>query len=71
MRKYYRNLNEVFCKRSWMMILSKGKDLPRKDHEGPEGEYRYRSTLSLTLALDEGGLSAPRPGRFTPGKETR
>jgi hypothetical protein len=27
--------------------------------------------VSLTLTLDEGGLSTPRPGRFTPGKETR
>jgi hypothetical protein len=27
--------------------------------------------LSLTLALDEGGWSTPRPGRFTPGKETQ
>jgi hypothetical protein len=24
-------------------------------HEGPEGELRYSSTLSLTLALEEGG----------------
>jgi hypothetical protein len=31
----------------------------------------YSSTLSLTLALDEGGWSTPRTGRFTPGKETR
>jgi hypothetical protein len=31
----------------------------------------YSSTLSLTLALDEGGWSTPRPGCFTPGKETR
>jgi hypothetical protein len=38
-------------------------------HEGPEGEQRYSSTLSLTLALDEGGWST-RPSRFTPGKET-
>jgi len=30
----------------------------------------YISTLSLTLALDVGGWSTPRPGRFTPGKET-
>jgi hypothetical protein len=27
--------------------------------------------LSLTLALDGCGCSTPRPGRFTPGKETR
>ena len=32
---------------------------------------RCSSTLSLTSALHEGGWSAPRPGRFTPGKETR
>jgi hypothetical protein len=49
----------------------KGKVLPRTGHEGPEGEYRYSSTLSLTSALDVGGWSTPRPGRFTPGKETR
>jgi hypothetical protein len=30
----------------------KGKGRPGRDHEGPEGEYRYSSTLSLTLALD-------------------
>ena len=35
------------------------------------GEYRYNSTLSLTTALDGGGCLTPRPGRFTPGKETR
>jgi len=35
-----------------------------------EGQ-RYSSTLSLTSALDEGGWLTARPGRFTPGKETR
>ena len=29
----------------------------------------YSSTLSLTSALDGGGWSTPRPGRFTPGKD--
>ena len=33
------------------------------------GEYRYRSTVSLTSVLDGGGWSTPRPGRFTPGKD--
>ena len=28
----------------------------------------YSSSLSLTLPLDGGGCSAPRPGRLTPGK---
>jgi hypothetical protein len=45
-----------------------GKALPRTGHEGPEGEYRYSSTLSLTSALDGSGWSTPRPGRFTPRK---
>ena len=31
----------------------------------------YSSTLSLTPVLDGGGWSTPRPGRFTPEKETR
>ena len=33
----------------------KGKVHPIAGHEGPEGEYRYSSTLSLTSALDEMG----------------
>ena len=37
-------------------------------HEVPQGVERYRCTLSLTLALDGGVWSAPRSGRFTPGK---
>ena len=36
--------------------IKKGKDHPRTGHEGPEGEYKYSSTLSLTSALDGGGL---------------
>ena len=47
---------------------SKSKVNPRTNHEGPEGKYRYSSTLSLTSSLD-GGWSAPHPGRFTPGKD--
>ena len=48
---------------------SKSKVLPRTGHEGPEGEQMYSSTLPSTSALDEGGWSVPRPGRFTPGKD--
>ena len=29
----------------------------------------YSSTLPSTCALDWGGWSTPRPGRFTPGKD--
>ena len=38
-------------------------------HEGPKGKQRCSSALSLTSALDGGGLSTPRPGRFTHGKD--
>ena len=48
----------------------KGKIPPLTGHEDPEGKQRYSSILSLPSALDAGGWSMPRPGRFTPGKET-
>ena len=38
-------------------------------NEGPEVEWRYSLTLSLTSALYIGGLSTLRPGRFIPGKD--
>ena len=34
--------------------------------QAKKGERSYSSTLSLTSALDGGGWSTPRPGRFTP-----
>ena len=47
----------------------KSKVHPRTGHEGPEGEDRYSSTLSLTSALDGCGWSTSGPGRFAPGKD--
>jgi hypothetical protein len=47
-------------------VTGRGKVHPRRGHEGPEGEYRYSSTLSLTSALDGGQWLTSRPGRFTP-----
>ena len=47
----------------------KGKVQPRTGHEGPEGEWKYSSTLALTSALDGGGWLKPRPGRFIPGND--
>ena len=41
----------------------------RTDHEDPEGEQMYSSTLPSTSVLDVSECSAPRPGRFTPGKD--
>jgi hypothetical protein len=52
------------------IVQNKGKVRPIPCHEGPEGEYKYSCTLSLTSALDGDGWSTPRSGRFTPGKET-
>jgi hypothetical protein len=51
-------------------IEGKGKGHPRTGHEVPKGEQRYNSSLSLNSALDRGGWPTPRPGRFTPGKDT-
>jgi hypothetical protein len=48
-----------------------GKVHLRTGHEGPEREYRYSFTLSLTTALDGVGWSTPRPGRFLPPGKTR
>ena len=37
-----------------------GKIHPRSGHKGPDGEKRYRSTSSLTSAVDEvGGQRQP------------
>ena len=50
--------------------MMESKVLPRTAHEGPEGEQMYSSTLPSTSVLDGGGWSTPRPGRFTPGKDS-
>jgi hypothetical protein len=49
---------------------NKSKVHPITCHKGTEGKQRYSSTLSLTLALDEGWWLMPHPGHFTPGKES-
>ena len=43
----------------------------RTGREGPEREWRYSSTVSLTSSLNAIGWSTPRPGRSTPRKEVR
>ena len=52
-----------------VQVKGKGTVHPITGHEGPEGELRYSSTLSLTLVLDGGGWSTPHPGHFNPGKD--
>ena len=46
----------------------KGKVHPKTGHEGLGRELRYSCTLSLTLVLDGGGWSKPRPAALHPGK---
>ena len=41
---------------------------PWTDHEGPEGEYRYSSTLYLTSALDGVGGERHAPADLPPGE---
>jgi hypothetical protein len=54
------------------LVKSKAKEThPTTGHEGPKGEYRYSSILSLTSGLDESVWLMPRAGRFTAGKYTR
>ena len=45
----------LFSNRDIYIYIYKGKVHPITCHEGPEGEQRYSSTLSLTSALDGGG----------------
>ena len=52
-----------------LKVKGKGKVHPIIGHEWPEVEYRYSSTLFLTLALDAGGWSTSRAGRFTSEKD--
>ena len=49
-------------------INGKGKVQHRTGHEGPEGEQRYTSTLSLTSALDGVGGQRHAPAALLPGK---
>jgi len=47
---------------------SKSKVHPITDHEGPEVEYRYRSTLSSTSALEGLGGQRHVPATLRPGE---
>ena len=49
----------------------KGKVRPRTGHEGPDGEHKHISALSLTSAVGVGGRSTTGWGRFAPAKVKR
>jgi hypothetical protein len=48
----------------------KSKGYPITGHQGPRGGVEVYLYSFSTLALGEGGWSAPRPGRFTPWKDS-
>ena len=48
---------------------SKGTVRPRRDHDGPEGEYRCSSTLSLTSAYSRPPKGTVHPRRDHDGPE--
>jgi hypothetical protein len=49
-------------------VKDKGKVHPKTVHEGPEGEQRYSSTLSLVSAPDGMGGQRHAPAALPPGK---
>jgi hypothetical protein len=63
---YFQNVS--ICSKRCEQNACNMKVRPITGHEGPEVEWRYSSTLSLTSALDGGGRSTPHPGHFTRGK---
>jgi hypothetical protein len=50
---------------AWLKVKHKARS--RTGQEGPDGEKRYSSTLSLTLAPDGGAWSTTHPSSFTLG----
>jgi hypothetical protein len=62
---------QVVCITKLFENRGKGKIHFRTGHECLQGEKQCSSTLYLSSALDGGEWSTSRPGRFTPGKETR
>ena len=54
-------------KELWVNV--KRQSSPYTRPRRPRGGVDVRSTLSLTSALDGGGWSTPRSGRFAPGKD--
>jgi len=61
-----RYIPAVNCGQHQTVIKGKSQFHARSGHEGPEGKYRYSSTLSLISALDWGGWSKPAPAASPP-----
>ena len=52
----------------WVDENGKGEIHTRTGHEGPEGEQKYSSTLSVTSGLDGMGDQLHVPAALPPGK---
>ena len=71
------NLNDVIqfvCEQCFQFMYQgyvNGTVHPIADHEGPDVEQWYSSTIYLTSALGGGGWSTPSPDRFTPQERPR
>jgi len=71
-QKFHDYSYESLCWLRKMKRNSKGKKVKftlAHATKAQRGEWRYSSTVSLTLALDEGGWSTPCPGCFTLRKD--
>ena len=68
-KKWHEHGQYLYFMTSWSKGKGKGKFYPRTGHESPEGEQRYRSTLSLTSALDGVGGQRHVPAALPPGKD--
>ena len=59
----------VLCDRYGVKVKVKVKLSLEQATKAQKGEQRYSPTLPSTSALDGGGWSTSRPGRFAPGKD--
>jgi len=64
---FLENLKKNYCLLD-RRVKGKGNVHPRTSHEGPQGLYKYSSTLFLTSALDGVGGQRHAPAALLPGK---
>jgi hypothetical protein len=64
-------LCKIIAHTKFLKWEDKSKVGPRTDHESPEGEQKYISTVSSTSALDCGAWSKPSCSCFISSKDKR
>jgi hypothetical protein len=67
----YRRVHVLLCRALYLMAIMTMWKFNLEQATKAQRESRGITTLSLTLVLDGGGWSTPRPGRFTHGEKTR